>query len=401
MTKLTLKLTTSAVSAVLGLASVAPAAFGATSLTVSGNGSNSNNSVNVSSSNSNFVTQSNVANVVNDVAVSSNTGGNHADSNTGGTSNISTGSTTSNVGVSTQANSNIANVAACNCLGNTDVTVSGNGHESDNSVDLHSNHASVVNQTNEANVLNNVSVDSNTGHNSASSNTNGDNGISTGGSNATVGVTNALNSNVVTESGSGNGGNVTVNLSGNGEASDNNADVTLGSANFLTQANDAHVVNNVSAFSNTGGNDADSNTGGNTHVSTGTANDHVTVSNAANFNGADLSNCDCVTGLDATISGNGHESDNNINFSSNENSNVLDQGNLFDGLNHVFGHSKTGWNSASSDTDGSTFLSTGGSNDTTTVSNQANSNVIGGSSMSNSSFSWSALMAWMTAHMGN
>ena len=275
----------------------------------------------------------------------------------------------------------------------------GNGHDSDNRVNLDANHVTRVDQTNTANVLNNVKVDSNTGHNSANSNTDGDVSISSGGSNSTVGVQNAVNSNVATESGAGAGGNTSVSLKGNGEGSDNSADVTLGSANFLNQANDANVANWVSSSSNTGGNRADSNTDGNVSLSTGSARDNVTVGNTANFNGADLSDCGCVTGLDATISGNGHESDNNIDFVSDNNASVLDQGNLFDGQNHVFGNSKTGHNTASSNTDGSNFLSTGGSNDTTTVSNQANSNVIGNASMGSSSSFWAAFLAW--AHMSS
>ena len=80
-------------------------------LEISGNASDSNNSININQSNSNTVNQSNSANVNNNANATSDTGGNSINDGVGGGS-IRTGDATSNVNITNQFNSNVRNVSA-------------------------------------------------------------------------------------------------------------------------------------------------------------------------------------------------------------------------------------------------------------------------------------------------
>lgn len=108
------KITTGLATGAVLLGTIAPAAFAATSVHISGNGAFSENRVNVSQSNSLRVAQSNDASINNTVNASSNTGGNNAGFNTGGSVAIVTGSSSTNVGISNVANSNTISIGSGN-----------------------------------------------------------------------------------------------------------------------------------------------------------------------------------------------------------------------------------------------------------------------------------------------
>lgn len=82
-------------------------------LSITGNGSGSENSISVDNESSTVVDQSNNADINNDVDASANTGGNSVEGNTGGSVNVNTGDATTNVSITNQANVNQAQVGCC------------------------------------------------------------------------------------------------------------------------------------------------------------------------------------------------------------------------------------------------------------------------------------------------
>jgi hypothetical protein len=77
---------------------------------ISGNGSNSDNTVDLKMGQLTEVFQENEADVTNLVWADSDTGGNNAEDNTGGSVSIDTGNASTTVGLSTSANANSASV---------------------------------------------------------------------------------------------------------------------------------------------------------------------------------------------------------------------------------------------------------------------------------------------------
>ncbi|HVF69313.1 MAG TPA: CHRD domain-containing protein [Xanthomonadales bacterium] len=112
------KITTGLATGAVLLSAIAPAAFAATSVHISGNGAFSQNRVNVSQSHSLSASQSNNANISNSVNVSSNTGGNNASFNTGGSVAVVSGDANTHVGISNIANANILSLGGVGHGGN-------------------------------------------------------------------------------------------------------------------------------------------------------------------------------------------------------------------------------------------------------------------------------------------
>ncbi len=399
MNKLVLKVTTAASTAVLLTGSVASVAFGTTTVTVSGNGADSDNTANVNVTNSSSIYQTNTADISNSVKINSNTGDNTANKNTGGDVSINTGDANVSSSVSNSANSNVATLG-CNCTGDTSVKIAGNGADSENTANVDvANKTSVV-QANDADVRNNISVDSNTGGNKAGKNTGGDVDITTGDSDVTVDVTNAVNQNVAKIGGNGsNGGSLSVEISGNGADSDNTINLQAGNDVEVFQNNEADIKNNIDVDSNTGDNKANKNTGGDVSIDTGDSDVEVGVTNKANFNGLDLSACDCIVDASVKIAGNGADSTNKVNA---DFGNVLlaTQTNDFEcghGAPHLFDlfnskeggkggdcagvkvDSNTGDNKANENTahNSDPMVSTGDAGGSVDVNTEVNSNVLG------------------------
>lgn len=292
--------------------------LGATHLVISGNGSDSNNDVNVEVEHSTSVTQSNSADVYNDVNAKSNTGDNKAEDNTGGEVSIETGDADSDVSVTNTLNSNSADV---DCCSNGDVTleIKNNGSDSDNDIDYDTDSGSkdganvYVAQSNYADVTNKVNADAKSGDNKAKDNTNGDVTIDTGDASAKVTLSTTANANSAKVGGGHeDGGSLSAVISGNGADSDNEIDLDLESAVWFLQGNSADVYNDVDAEAETGDNEAEDNTGGMVSIETGDAEVEVAVDNLVNFNWAD-GDCGCLLeDLLAKIADNGADSDNKI-----------------------------------------------------------------------------------------
>jgi hypothetical protein len=394
MNKILFKTATGIATAAIVVSSFATAALATVDVTISGNGADTNNTAKVETSNTTIVTQTNTANISNNVSVTSNTGGNKANSNTGGDVSVSTGNATSNVGISNTANSNAADVSGCNCSGDVNATISGNGANSKNDLKLETESKTWVTQNNTANVSNNVDAYLTTGKNEANKNTGGGVSIETGNAEANnITVHNAVNKNVASVGGGSNGGGtLAVVISGNGANSNNKAKVEAESETGVIQNNVADISNSVEVTAKTGKNKADSNTGGDVSIETGNAMANVDVSNLANFNAADVSSCGCLISGTVKVKDNGADTKNEAKVELGSASFVT-QDNLFgcsegewlnwsekDGCNNVSVKSDTGNNKADKNTQGSSLdpsIMTGDAGSDVMVGTSANTNVVG------------------------
>jgi len=408
MNKFVYKLTTAVSTAALLTGSVASVAFGTTTVTVSGNGADSNNDANVTVNTSKSIYQTNTANIQNNVNISSNTGDNTANKNTGGDVSIETGDANVSSSVSNSANSNVANVSCGGCPGDLNVSISGNGADSKNDAKVKVTDNTLLLQTNNATVKNNVDVDTNTGGNTANKNTDADVEISTGDSSVEVDVTNKVNQNVASLGG-GNGGSVDIEISGNGADSKNKADVKLDNKVKLWQTNNAKIANDVDVEANTGYNKANKNTGGDVSMSTGDSDVEVAVTNEANSNALALDEC-CGLDLNVKVANNGADSKNDAKVNINSELEVGQQNDFSCGKSHS--HSKggncadvnvdsnTGDNKANSNTASGDdpVIETGDADADVEVSNKANSNVLGDIQLPNlPDFNWNG---WFLFFMG-
>ena len=151
----------------------------------------------------------------------------------------------------------------------TDVEVSGNGAKSDNEVKVENTNTVDLKQTNNLNVVLNITSKANTGGNKASGNTGGNTNITTGDATTETTVAVAGGDNKATVPSCGCESEDAVKVSGNGKKSDNK--VTLKNKKSLKadQKGDANVVGTLDSKAKTGKNKAKNNTDGDVEVKTG------------------------------------------------------------------------------------------------------------------------------------
>ncbi len=408
MTNLKIRFATAIATGAVLVSSVAPA-FAATTIEISGNGRDSTNDAAVATHNSTTVTQTNVANINNNTTVNSDTGHNKANDNIGGDVTVKSGAANTDVTVQNSANSNVANVANCGgCNGGADVLISGNGRNSTNEVGLTQVNRTGVEQTNVANVNNNTTVNSNTGHNKANDNGGqGDVSVESGAVDTTVTVGTAVNSNVAAVGGSSAGANngVSARILGNGRNSDNSIALLLANSAEVAQTNVANVNNNTTVNSDTGFNKANDNIGGDVSVKSGKANTDVNVDTMANFNAASLDAC-CNMAVTAKIANNLRDSENTIgatlcNDSATFQTSVLN-GNNNTNVNKETGHNKANDNGAAYD-NADPRVTSGDASTNVDVSTSGNTNHVGtgltlpmpGNNQVTFSWNWAGMSAWM------
>jgi len=377
------RIATAVATGALLLNSFAAPAFAATNITLSGNGTDSNNTANINLTKTATVVQNNTANVTNKVDVEAETGDNEANDNTGGDVKIETGDSDVAVAVKNMLNSNSAIIDCC-AKGDTSVKIADNGSDTDNDVNLDQKSSNGVFQDNDADVENKVYVDGKTGDNEAEDNTNGDVSIDTGDSDVSVGVLNFVNSNFAKIGGGDNEGSaLSLWILGNGSDSENDIDADIKNENVVTQNNNADLYNKVDVEAETGDNEAEDNTGGEVSIETGDANVESLVANVGNFNWAELS-CDCLfDDLTAKIADNGSDTDNNIDLdlkSGKDNGVFQDNGaDLDNQLDEL--EAQTGDNEAEDNTGGSEghdpAIETGDAGVSSEVVNEFNSNQAG------------------------
>lgn len=254
----------------------------------------------------------------------------------------------------------------------TSLVITGNGSGSTNTTTVAVQNATQVVQENTANITNSVNADSSTGSNSANRNTSGAVAIDTGNASTGVAVSNTANSNVAHVDGCCET-DASVEISGNGEGSDNDADLTLGTSTGLYQINNADIRNTVNADSSSGNNDAGRNTGGDVTITTGNAETAVLVENTANSNFATLGDGEGAGSVSLRILENGSGSTNDIDLALGHSLELI-QDNDASIRNNVDADSETGENDANRNTGGEVMVDTGNASTGVGIDNMANFN---------------------------
>src|SRR3989344_6106393 len=269
---------------------------------ISGNGSNSDNTVGLKMGSSTELYQENVADVTNKVYADADTGGNDAEDNTGGSVSVETGNASVKVDLATTANSNSAKVGGEGEGGSLSAWITGNGTYSDNDIDLELGSLVLLAQSNFADVYNKVDADADTGDNDADDNTGGDVSVETGDAEVDVEVDNLVNFNWADLECGCLLDDLWVKIGGNGSDSDNTIGAELGQETLAFQGNcaedgpegltdnhkeDCELENKLELDADSGKNDAEDNTGepdGDPGIVTGDADASADIENSGNVN---------------------------------------------------------------------------------------------------------------------
>lgn len=256
-----------------------------------------------------------------------------------------------------------------------ELVISGNGSDSDSQVQVSLNATTTVEQSNQANVVNDVNIAADTGNNSASSNTATDTSINTGNINSDTSIQNSVNTSVVSLDCCPNQSDLNVNISGNGTNSQNLVDLNLSNDTNINVYQDAYVSNSVNGSANTGTNSANNNSGGDVSITTGNINVSDEIKNAG-INNTEVSASQGGFNLAVKISGNGSDSSNSLSLSQTNNL-LINVQNISDILNSSNWILNTGGNSANGNSGGSVSIITGDINVNTKIVNDGiNSNEV-------------------------
>lgn len=248
-----------------------------------------------------------------------------------------------------------------------EITVTGNGEGSSNTVNISSSQQTQVEQQNTAEVTNNVEVAANTGNNEASDNTNGETNITTGDVDVETTIINAgINQNYAETSCCP--GSVGASITNNGSNSNNNISYGQNSNTSLTSNNTANISNNIKGTANTGYNKANNNTQSSVSITTGDINVKDTIKNKSiNIQSASLSQGN--TGdITIKIANNGSDSQNSIELVNESNVDV-DINNVANIENNSSWDLNTGGNEASGNTKADVKIASGDITYTSTIEN--------------------------------
>lgn len=419
-----------------------------------GNGSSSSNSGAFISDTSSNTIQENKASVVNTVIQDTDTGSNSASKNLGDVK-ITTGNANTTGTIITSVNTNVdgvilaefnveddhvgnilldfGNFCLTNCQSVANIANSKNGANSTNNASLNQSSNTNTFQSNDAVVLNTLTLDSNTGKNYADKNTGGDVTIATGDANVSANALTFVNNNIagnviygvvnifgnligdiIAPAGFGLPcclGDTNIKNNGNGASSVNNANAIANASDQIYQFNNASINNNLFFDANTGENEVSKNTDGTNTVNSGSANITAQVVNIANTNivggdwwlvlinqagnwmgrivGAPVgsgSNLAGSNGLEFVVDengevyvsndGNGADSTNNASTYQ-SNNNTISQTNTANITNNLNLTANTGKNQANKNTGGNTNITTGDANIVANLVNFVNNNIVG------------------------
>jgi hypothetical protein len=274
---------------------------GNTDVLISGNGSDSDNKVELSQEKNTAVFQNNYSNIKNYVDANGNTGKNDANDNTGGSVEIKTGDVDTKVAISNSGNVNAAKIGdGGNGGGSVSARILGNGSDSDNEIKLKLASSTYLDQSNNAYIKNDVDVDANTGKNDANDNTGGDVMIETGDVDTEVEIDNMVNFNAADVDCVCLLSDLLAKIAGNGSDSDNKIRAELAEELAVFQDNCGRgewtvwqrggkcgVTNDVDVDGDTGKNDANDNTGdpgSDPSVETGDVDTSVELGTSGNTN---------------------------------------------------------------------------------------------------------------------
>lgn len=262
----------------------------AESLIITGNGDGSSNDVSVNQSHEANVTQDNNAEVTNDINATANTGDNTASDNTGTDTTITTGDVSAQTSVANNLNASIANVD--NCCDGSDYTaeISGNGSDSNNTLNHSVTTTTNIDVNQQAIITNNITGTAITGNNTANDN-NGNVSIQTG----DITVTEKLKNNTnlsITSIQSGGMGSYFLKIAGNGAGSVNTITLQETNESIVKISNVADIFNR-NIWNLITGNNAANNNNGNIDIKTGDIKVTIDVENDVNFSKVTIDCGDC------------------------------------------------------------------------------------------------------------
>lgn len=189
------------------------------------------------------------------------------------------------IGTAIASTALMLNLLAPAVFADTNIEITGNGANSDNSVSVNNTSNVSVTQTNDLVVGLTINSSASTGGNKANGNTGGDVSIDTGNANSTVGISVQGGSNSAEINGCGcNGATDNVTVSGNGSNTTNNATVKNKKKLSASQGGNTTVGASVNSKTKTGKNKAKNNTGGNVSVTTGNSTSNVSANVTAGDN---------------------------------------------------------------------------------------------------------------------
>jgi hypothetical protein len=268
--------------------------FAATiSITNSGNGNSSGNTVTYSSATVTNLSQSNSADIENTVTQQADTGSNTASDNQGSV-DIQTGDISTDTQITNEAGFNSSTIDHC-CSGEVQLVNEGNGQNSTNNIDIsivdvvNPGQDEMANQENIINITNDSYKDLNTGNNTARD-TQGNVKIKSGDIAESSEFNNRAGSNTADYS---NGGisSLSADNSKNGRDSVNNITGEFVFESNTRQLNIVDINNNEQKDLNTGGNDC-LDTSGDCEIETGDIVSKTDVENTTGSNDSDSSD-DC------------------------------------------------------------------------------------------------------------
>lgn len=232
--------------------------------------------------------------------------------------------------------------------------ISGNGDGSQSTINYQQDNSTALNQSNEANINNDVASEASTGENEASSNT-GEASIETGDVSESVVVENSGNFSSAQIDCCPLEDSSTIEVTNNGSDSDNSVNYTQDTTTQISQNNSLILTNNIQINASTGDNEASDNEGDVT-ITTGEINILAALLNE-NLNSSFISASVQTPQFNLKVSGNGSSSVNDINdnFESKEEFFV---NNYLQLNNYINNYSNTGGNKANKN-NGNVFISTG------------------------------------------
>ena len=250
---------------------------------ISGNGTDTNNQIDISSSQNIEVNQTNVGNINNSTQTAQNTGGNSASGNSSDVQ-ISTGNTQTSIQIENSLNQNQTNIN--NCCGEVNLNINDNGSQSSNQINVSSPQTQTANISNYGGTTNQTTIGANTGKNISSQNS-AQVSIKTGHVIVTSNIQNRSNQNSINLAEPFL--NTISSVRGNGPQSTNSITADWQASSLISISNSSRTNNTQKFNLNTGGNEASNDT--NPIIDTGDILLNLNLANQTNLNDIIISCC--------------------------------------------------------------------------------------------------------------
>lgn len=238
-----------------------------------------------------------------------------------------------------------------------ELTSTGNSAGSDNQIIITTIQSTTTTQTNQTDISNQQTVNTDTGHNQVNGTTDSAAAVTTGDTTVNLQTANTnVNTNVVTDSCCGTN-DTTVTVTGNGTNSQTIIDVNSDSTTYNQQNNQAVINNSQSVTANSGQNQVNNAANSTVTITTGDITVKEVIVNQ-NVNNSSITTSSGKGSVEIKISGNGTGSDNRVNINLDKNT-----FNLVSNLTELHNRQQiaaiTGGNQANDATDTDITIATG------------------------------------------